>query len=149
MGDELAGIEEDVPFNFAGAAALERELRATSSTLGSQLPRRNTYASEAGEEWRGVYSRQFVGRMGICTTDGRKLADAMELAANQVKELAERAQREQDRREEARAWKERQDNESGFNKLKDSIFGEDDKPPVAEPEPPPRFVVEASATGRD
>ena len=50
MGDELAGIEEDVPFNFAGAAALERELRATSSTLGSQLPRRNTYASEAGEE---------------------------------------------------------------------------------------------------
>jgi uncharacterized protein YukE len=149
MGDELAGIEEDVPFNFAGAANLERELRSTAGTLDSQVPRRNTYAHEAREEWRGVYSREFVGRMQICTGDAKRLSAAMELAANQVKELAERAQREQDRREEARAWKERQDHESGFNKLKDSIFGEDDKPPVAEPEPPKRFVVEASATGRE
>jgi uncharacterized protein YukE len=149
MGGELAGIEEDVPFNFAGAAALERELRASSSTLDSQMPQRNTYARQARDEWRGVYSRQFVGRMRICTSDGHKLAKAMELAANQVKELAERAQREQHRREEARAWKERQDHESGWNKLKDAVFGEDDKPPVGEPEPPPRYVVEASATGRE
>jgi uncharacterized protein YukE len=149
MGDELAGIEEDVPFNFAGATALERELRATSSTLDAQMPRRNTYAREARDDWRGVYSRQFVGRMRICTNDGHKLAQAMELAADQVKELAERAQREQDRREEARAWKERQDNESVLNKIGDSLFGEDDKPPVGEPEPPPRFVVEATATGRE
>ena len=149
MGDELAGIEEDVPFNFAGAAELEREMRTTAGTIDSQVPRRNSYAHEAGEEWRGVYSREFVGRMQICTGDAKRLSAAMELAANQVKELAERAQREQDRREEARAWKERQDHESGFNKLKDSIFGEDDKPPVAEPEPPKRFVVEASATGRE
>jgi uncharacterized protein YukE len=149
MGDELAGIEEDVPFNFAGAAALERELRTTAGTLDSQVPRRNTYAHEAREEWRGVYSREFVGRMQICTGDAKRLSAAMELAANQVKELAERAQREQHRREEARAWKERQDHESGLNKLKDAIFGEDDKPPIAEPEPPKRFVVEASATGRE
>lgn len=149
MGDELAGIEEDVPFNFGGAAELERELRATSSTLESQLPRRNSYARQAHDEWRGVYSRQFVGRMRICTNDANKLADAMELAANQVKELAERAQREQDRREKAREWKEREDNESGLNKLGDAIFGEDDKPDIPPPEPPARFVVEASATGRE
>ena len=149
MGDELAGIEEDVPFNFAGAGELERELRATAGTLDSQVPQRNTYAGDARDEWRGVYSQQFVGRMQICTNDGRRLADAMKLAANQVKELAERAQREQDRREEARAWKERQDNESGWNKLGDAIFGEDDKPDIPAPEPPPRFVVEATATGRD
>jgi hypothetical protein len=149
MGDELEGIEEDVPFNFAGAAELERELRATAGTLDSQIPRRNTFARAARDEWRGVYSRQFVGRMRICTNDGHRLADAMKLAANQVKELAERAQREQERREEARAWKERQDNESGFNKLKDAVFGEDDKPDIPPPEPPARFVVEASATGRE
>lgn len=149
MGDELAGIEEDVPFNFAGAAELERELRGTAGTLDSQMPQRNSYAGAARDEWRGVYAQQFVGRMRICTNDGRKLSDAMQLAADQVKELAERAQREQDRREEARAWKERQDNESGFNKLKDSIFGEDDKPDIPEPEPPARFVAEASCTGRE
>lgn len=149
MGDELAGIEEDVPFNFAGAAELERELRATAGTLDSQMPQRNSYARDARDEWRGVYSRQFVGRMRICTSDGHRLSQAMELAANQVKELTERAQREQDRREEARAWKERQDNESALNKLGDAIFGEDDKPPIPPPEPPARFVVAASCTGRE
>jgi len=149
MGDELAGIEEDVPFNFAGAAELERELRTTAGTLDSQIPRRNSYARDARDEWRGVYSREFVGRMKICTGDAKRLSAAIKLAANQVKELAERAQREQDRREAARAWKERQDNESGLNKLKDTILGEDDKPPIGEPDPPKRFVVEASATGRE
>jgi uncharacterized protein YukE len=149
MGDVLAGIEDDVPFNFAGASELERELRSSATTLDAQVPRRNTYARAARDEWRGVYSQQFAGRMRICSNDGRKLSAAMKLAANQVKELAERAQREQDRREEARAWKERQDNESGLNQLKDSIFGEDDKPNIPPPEPPARFVAEASATGRE
>jgi uncharacterized protein YukE len=149
MGDELAGIEEDVPFNFAGAAELERELRSTAGTIDSQLPRRNSYARTARDEWRGVYSQQFVGRMRICTNDGHRLSAAMKLAASQVKELAERAQREQDRREKARAWKEKEDNESGLNKLGDKLFGEDDKPDIPPPEPPARFVVEASASGRE
>lgn len=149
MGDELEGIEEDVPFNFAGAAELERELRATAGTLDSQMPQRNTYARAARDEWRGVYSQQFVGRMRICTSDGDRLSAAMKLAANQVKELAERAQREQDRREEARAWKERQDNESTLDKIGDALFGEDDTPNIPPPEPPARFVVEAACTGRE
>lgn len=91
-----------------------------------------------------MYSRQFVGRMRICTNDGHRLSEAMELAANQVKELTERAQGEQDRREEARAWKERQDNQRALNKLGDALFGEDDKPPIPPPEPPARFVVEVT-----
>ena len=59
MGDELAGIEEDVKFNWEGASSLEQELRSTASTLDSQVPQRNGYASDASEEWRGAYSRQF------------------------------------------------------------------------------------------
>jgi len=150
MGDELAGIEEDLRFNWDGAARLERELRSTATTLDTQIPRRNGYASDAREEWRGLYSRQFVGRMRICSSDARRLSSAMELAANQVKELAEAARREQDRREQAREWKEEQDNESLLNKGKDFLFGEDDKPPVPPPEPPPRFVTPATpATGRE
>ena len=84
MGDELHGIEEDVRFNWDGAASLERELRSTANTLDSQIPRRNGYASDAREEWRGVYSREFQGRMRICTSDAGRLSSAMELAANQV-----------------------------------------------------------------
>ncbi|MGH2942721.1 MAG: hypothetical protein ACRDLN_08115 [Solirubrobacteraceae bacterium] len=150
MGDELAGIEEDVRFNWEGATALEQELRTTAGTLDGQIPRRNSYAEDARDEWRGVYSRQFVGRMRICTTDARRLSSAMELAANQLKELAEAARREQDRREAAREWKREQDNEGFLDKAGDFLFGEDDKPPIPPPEPPPRFIsAPQPATGRE
>ena len=151
MGDELHGIEEDVRFNWDGAASLQRELRATANTLDSQIPRRNGYAANAREEWRGVYSREFRSRMEICTGDAGRLSSAMELAANQVQELAEAARREQDRREKAREWKREQDNEGFFEKAGDFVFGEDedDKPPIPPPEPPPRFVSTAPpARGR-
>ena len=150
MGDELAGIEEDVRFNWDGAASLERELRSTASTLDQQVPQRNGYATHARDEWRGLYSRQFAQRMQICTTDAGRLSDAMTLAANQVQELAEAARREQDRREKARQWKKDQDNEGLMDKAGDFLFGEDDKPPIPPPEPPPRFVTPpAPARGRE
>jgi len=149
MGDELAGIEEDVKFNWEGAAALEQELRSTAGELDGQIPRRNAFAADARDEWRGVYSRQFVGRMRICTNDARRLSTAMELAANQVKELAEAARREQDRRERAREWKREQDDEGFLEKAGDFLFG-DDKPPVPPPDPPPRFISPPQpATGRE
>ena len=150
MGDELAGIEEDVRFNWDGAASLERELRSTAGTLDHQVPQRNGYATHAREEWRGLCSRQFAQRMQICTTDAGRLSDAMTLAANQVQELAEAARREQDRREKARQWKKDQDDEGLLDKAGDFLFGEDDKPPIPPPEPPPRFVTPpAPARGRD
>ena len=150
MGDELAGIEEDVRFNWDGAASLERELRSTASTLDQQVPQRNGYATHARDEWRGLYSRQFAQRMQICTTDAGRLSDAMTSAANQVQELAEAARREQDRREKARQWKQDQDNEGFLDKAGDFLFGEDDKPPIPPPEPPPRFVTPpAPARGRE
>src|SRR3954470_20245729 len=91
MGDELRGIEEDVKFNWGAAASLEQELRGTAGTLDGQIPQRNGYANHAREEWRGTYSRQFVQRMEICTSDAGRLSSAMTLAANQVHELAEYA----------------------------------------------------------
>jgi uncharacterized protein YukE len=150
MGDELRGIEVDVKFNWGAAASLEQELRSTAGTLDGQVPQRNGYASHAREEWRGSYSRQFVHRMEICTTDSGRISNAMTLAANQVKELAEAARREQDRREKARQWKKDQDNEGILDKAGDFLFGEDDKPPIPPPEPPPRFVTPpAPARGRE
>src|SRR4051794_38122093 len=83
VGDELRGIEEDVKFNWAGAAALEHELRSSASALDGQIPQRNGYASDARDQWRGAYSRQFVGRMQVCTSDAGRLSSAMVLAANQ------------------------------------------------------------------
>jgi len=88
--------------------------------------------------------------MRMCTTGWRRLSSGMELAANQLKELAEAARREQDRREAARAWKREQDNEGFLEKAGDFLFGEDDKPPIPPPEPPPRFIsATPPATGRE
>ena len=149
MGDELKGIEEDVQFNWAGAASLEQELRATAGTLDSQVPQRNGYASRRP---RGMARRLLAPVRRACgsarpTPDA---SDAMTLAANQVKELAEAAQREQDRRETAREWKRKQDDESILDKAGDFLFGEDDKPPIPPPEPPPRFVsAPPAARGRE
>jgi uncharacterized protein YukE len=153
MADELAGIEENVRFDWEAAATLERELRDTAGTLGRQVPQRNGYAGGAQEDWQGEYSIQFVNRMEIFTSDARRLSGAMELAANQVRELAEAARREQDRREKAREWKRERDNESDLEEFGEFItfglFEDDEKPPVPPPEPPPRFIsTEPPAQGR-
>lgn len=143
MGDELQGIEEDVPFDWGGAAALERALRRAASVLDDQIPRRNGYAERALDGWQGEYSRQFVTRMGTCTTDGNRLATAMEQAAGIVRELRDAAQREQDRREKARAWQRERDDRNLLEQGVDSIgslFGGGDKPPVPPPEPPPQLL---------
>jgi uncharacterized protein YukE len=142
MGNELRGIEEDVSFNCEAAATLERELRSAAVTLDGQIPQRNAFASDARQEWRGVYSRQFEGRMDICTGDARRLAGAMELAANQVRELADAAQREQRRREAVREWKQPQDDETAIEEFGERLFGGDEEPPIPEPEPPPHFTSE-------
>lgn len=142
MGDNLAGIEEDVPFDWAGAERLASELRAAASTLDGQIPDRNSYASDARVDWRGVYSQRFGTRMSTCTTYAGRLSAAMELAANQVDELARLAREEQDRRETAREWKRQQDNEGFLENLGDSIFGEDDLPPISPPVQPPTYTAE-------
>jgi uncharacterized protein YukE len=144
MADELAGIEEDVRFNWEAADTLERELRSGAGTLDGQVPQRNAYSGEAQQEWRGVYSVQFANRMEICTSDARRLSGAMQLAANQVRELAEAARREQQRREAAREWKRQQDDETVLEEAVEyatfGIFADDEAPPIPPPEPPPRFV---------
>jgi uncharacterized protein YukE len=142
MGD-LRGISEDVPFAFAAAADLAAELRASATACETQVPRRTAVAGTAEAEWRGRYAREFAGRMRICTTDAQRLATAMRDAANQVDELARLAREEQNRREQAREWQRRQDEESVLDKIGDFVFGEDDLPPIPDPVTPPSFTTPA------
>jgi uncharacterized protein YukE len=140
---DLRGIAEDVPFAWAAAADLAAELRAAATACESQVPRRTTLATTAATEWRGRYAREFADRMGICTADAQRLATAMRDAANQVDELARLAREEQDRREQAREWQRRQENESVLNQIGDFVFGEDDLPPVPDPVTPPTYTTPA------
>jgi uncharacterized protein YukE len=143
MGDNLAGIEEDVPFDWAAAERLAAELRSAAGTLDSQVSSRNAYAHGALEEWRGVFAREFTGRMRTCSNDAGRLSSAMTLAAKQVDELARLAREEQRRREAARAWKRRHDSRSIAEKVGDFLTGGEEQPPIPPPVQPPVWTADS------
>jgi uncharacterized protein YukE len=143
MGDNLAGIEEDVPFDWAAAERLAAELRSAAGTLDSQVSSRNAYAHGALEEWRGVFAREFTGRMRTCSNDAGRLSSAMTLAAKQVDELARLAREEQRRREAARAWKRHHDSRSLVEKVGDFLTGGEEQPPIPPPVQPPVWTADS------
>ncbi|BBH70557.1 hypothetical protein ACTI_72420 [Actinoplanes sp. OR16] len=138
---DLRGISEDVPFDWDAATHLAAQLRSSADECEGVVPRRTAAATVATEEWRGAYARQFATRMGLCVTDAQRLATAMRQAANQVDELARLAREEQNRREKAREWQRRQEEEGVLDKIGDFLFGEDDLPPVPDPITPPVYTA--------
>lgn len=145
----LGAIHEDVRFDWAAAARLAAELRATAAVLEAQVGARNAAAGVAREEWRGVFAEQFGERMRICTADARRFAAAMRDGAAQLDELAELARQEQQRRERAREW-ERQERDEGLGeKVVEFFVGERDRPPIPPPVEPKRIaIVSPGAAGR-
>lgn len=127
---ELHGMEADVDFDWATAARLSAELRATATLLGEQIPRRNSIRRSAREEWRGRFGDEFDERILKGASQARALADAMNDAAKKLDALAEAAREEQARRERARAWAAEQESESGLEKKFEGFFGLDE-PPVS------------------
>ncbi|MEU7871467.1 hypothetical protein [Dactylosporangium sp. NPDC049140] len=142
---DLGAIHENVRFDWAAADRLAGELRASADVLTTQVGYRNTIAAQARQEWRGGFAEQFDGRMGSCTGDAQRLATALLRAADQVDELARTARQEQDRREQARAWEQRQHDEGNSETFKDFFTGEHDGPPVPPPVEPPKFVITETA----
>ena len=140
-----------ITFDFDAAAQVARQFTETASFLRSQVPHRNALASRARVQWRGTFEVQFGERMNTCGVDAHRLADAMDLAASQVEELARLAREEQERRTAAREWKEAHDawereqaNDNVFENLGDVAFGSGEPaPPNLEPTPPPTIPIEA------
>lgn len=152
MGD-LEGIDEDVPFDWAGADALMAKLRSSAGHLEGQVPRRQADAREARGEWRGHYAGKFDDRVAVCTADARAIAAAMKDAARTLEELARLAQEEQDRRVKARQWEEDQRNKSFLEKATDELgitSKDDDTPPPVDDGEGRRFTAPAHLpAGRD
>ncbi|HEX8157811.1 MAG TPA: hypothetical protein VF526_10545 [Solirubrobacteraceae bacterium] len=140
--EDLGAIHEPVPFNWEAADALVAQFNAGAGLLRGQRSRRTDLASKARTDWRGVYEGKFGARMTVCVTDAGRLADAMELAAKQVKELAQLAREEQQRRDVAKQyerdlkeWQDRRDQRSALEAGVDGFtefFGADD----GKPQPP-------------
>jgi uncharacterized protein YukE len=129
---DLHGIEEDVPFDWGAADALAAKFETAAGRLEAQIPRRNSYAADAREGWRGLYAQKFDERMEICTDDAAHIAAAMRDAVRKLEELARLAREEQDRRIKAREWKARQ--KGGLLGAIEDVghalgIGEDEEPP--------------------
>jgi len=125
---DLGAIHDPVPFDHAAADALVARLHAGASLLRAQKHRRDTLASTARKDWRGVYEGKFAARMTVCLTDAERLAHAMEQAAAQVKQLATAATEEQQRRDVAKKyehdlkeWKKRRAHRSGLHAFSDAV----------------------------
>lgn len=137
---DLGAIHEPVPFDWDAADALVTRLNAGASLLRTQRGRRDHLANTAKTDWSGAYRLKFGARMAVCLADAGRVADAMEAAANQVKELAQLARDEQKRREVARQyevdlkeWHERRAHRSALHVIGDAItestpWGDDHKP---------------------
>lgn len=146
MGDELSGIEQDVPFDFGAAEALSAAADDAAGTVDGQLGSRNVFVSVAMQEFRGFFSTLFQDNASTAAADARELADRLREVAEGARRLAEEAQKEQERRETARAWKAEQDSRSGLEKVGDGIgdfFTGEDEPPVGPPASPIEVPVAA------
>ena len=140
--EDLGAIHEPVAFNWEVADALAARLNTGAGLLRGQRARRTELVTKARTDWRGVYEGKFGARMEVCVTDAGRLADAMELAAKQVKELAQLAREEQQRRDVAKqyerdlkAWQDRRDQRSALEAGADGLaelFGASD----GKPQPP-------------
>jgi len=97
--------EGPVPFDFDAASDLAAKFRASANLVtAQQLPRRRELARTARADWQGRYADIFDTRMGQCTGDADRLAEAMRDAATKVDQLAEEAKREQQRRDRANEY---------------------------------------------
>ena len=126
----VQAISEPVRFDHQAAGDLVAAFRATAAELDREVAFRNKIASIAEQDWQGAYAIAFRGRIQQCIADTRMLADSMRHAANEVQRLSELAYEEQNRRDAAAAYFQRQDERNVLEKGWDAIFGEDPPPPL-------------------
>lgn len=154
---DLEPLMTDVDFPWGLATRLSAELRGAASQLDGQIPRRNSMATHAKEDWRGAYSRKFDGHMKICTSDAAKISTALEEAAATLDELAQLAREEQERRDTAQAWKvkhdawkQEQSNDGLLENAWDGVAGDDEPkmPDLPVKTPPTRTIPSPVSGGR-
>lgn len=151
---DLGAYDKPVEFDYAAAEHLASELRATAGLLREQVPHRRSFAASAKEDWQGVYSEKFDGRMNICATDAERIAAAMTKTALQVEELARLAREEQHRRDLAKEyvkkhdeWQRKRDARDGGEKALDFLtedIGWGDSHEPKPPDPPKSQMVHVS-----
>lgn len=131
----MQGIESDVRFNHVAASTLARRCRNAANAIEGQTTSRSGWVAHALADFLGYYSELFRGNGRVQASDARLLVARLREVAEGADQLAREARSEQDRRETARAWKQRQDERGFWDHVADWFTGGEDPPvgPAAQP----------------
>lgn len=134
MSGVLHGIDEDVRFNHAAATTLATSCRNAATAIDNQAGPRASWVSHAMTDFQGYYAQLFQQNATTQAGDATRLAAALRDVATKVDHLAGCATAEQNRRQTARAWKQRQDARGFWDHVSDWFTG-GEEPPVGGPDP--------------
>ncbi len=143
---DLGAIAEDVPFDFGTASSLATAFDGAATAIDNQASSRSSWVTTGLTDFKGRFSEIFRSNAVVAANDATELSTRLRQVATQARYLAEEARKEQERREIARAWKQRQDNRNWFEQGVDWFTG-GDKPPVGPPAAEPQVEVESTTPG--
>src|SRR5699024_12544969 len=102
------GGNEPTGYSYAVADTLKQRTESLATLLEGQASARSSLVSKAMEEFRGYFSEVFENNATIASRGREELASSLRSLAGFVQELRDAAEAEDQRRDAARAWAERQ-----------------------------------------
>ena len=132
MADVMQGISADVRFNHGAAQLLANRCRAAANAIDNQAGSRASWVQHGLVDFQGYYSQLFQQNGQVQASDATLLAARLREVASGAEQLAREARSEQQRRQTAREWKQRQDDRGLLERGIDLVFGPED-PPVGPP----------------
>lgn len=142
---DLGPIKEDVQFNQSDAESFASACTASATLLDDQCGDRSSWENTALEDFQGYFSEVFRENAAVRAQDATNLADSLRKTAKAVRDVAEEARKEQERRQAARDWASRHDD--WWEKAWDFFFGEGDPPPQGAQAQGVTIPADAPSTG--
>lgn len=131
---------KDVVWDFEVSSGLASKLDAVAVLVEGQVGPRNSRKSTYGTKFEGYYAELWSHNVETANRDAGLLVSRLRDVARGVRDLEADARAEQERIDAARAWRERRDARSFFDRAVDAVdflnlFGGDEAPPRMDPVP--------------
>lgn len=139
--DALKGMS-DVEFDFGVSSAVKSAFRAEATKLSGQRGSRATYRTTGLTDFKGHFSTVFRQNGVTQLGDLDEVADTLQQVTTKIEELEQAAREENQRRQTAREWAQRQADRNGLDKwIDDHVTGGEDPPAVTLSETGPAASV--------
>ncbi|GAB3749836.1 hypothetical protein GCM10028864_23860 [Microlunatus parietis] len=135
-----------MPFDNDVADALIAAFDGAASTIEGQAGTRSSAVTSAKDDFKGHFSELFSGNASVAAADATELCSRLREVATGARTLKEEARKEQQRRQTAREWKQRQDDRNVFQEFGDWVTGGED-PPVGPPADPVSITASSPQNG--